>query len=157
MATPPAITDTDSVALRGWIHGRRVCWELEPLVEWDGGRRVQVGYQLRLFGRLSGGLRSDPGGEESEAVHGGLRAIALGVLPTDERASRCEIEPFDAAFHLRPESHWAPEIQLTIRIVHREGYLRPADPDAKALVATIERRLSGLGARRRNWSMALSA
>jgi len=143
--------------LRTWIRDHRVCWELEPLIEWSRHRRLHVGYQLLLFARNAGGLRDDPGGGECEGLHEGLRAIALRVLPKEQGATRTEIEPFDAAFHLRPESTWVPEIQLTIRILHREGYLRPADQAEKGLAEEIQKGLAALGAQPRSWSLPRSA
>src|SRR3989304_5625483 len=82
-------------------------------------------------------------------VYEKLRAIALFALPRQHRPTRHEIAPFDASFHLWPESKWVPEVQLTLEIVHRRDYLRPIDDCEQKCAREIQARLRVLGARSR--------
>ncbi len=138
-------------ALREWVARHKVCWEVAPLVERDGGRNVQVGYELRLFARHEAGAHPDPGCSKCEDVYGNLKAVALSALPHEERPSRYDIAPFDASFHLRPESEWVPEVQLTIQIIHRQGYFLPVDDCEKKCASKIQTCLRALGAQPKSW------
>ncbi len=138
--------------LRRWIREHRVCWELSPLQEMDHRARVPVGYELRLFARHPPGVRADPGCLECRDLYEKLRAIAVFALPREHRPTRYEIAPFDASFHLRPESEWVSEVQLTLDIVHGQDYLRPIDECEQKCAREIEDRLRALGAQSRAWS-----
>ena len=143
--------------LRGWVREHRVCWELSPLSELDHHARVPVGYELRLFARHAPAVKADPGCAECRDLYEKLKAIALYALPREHRPTRYEVAPFDASFHLRPESGWVPEVQLTLAIVHREGYLRPIDDCETKCAREIEDRLRALGAQSKAWSDGPSA
>ena len=59
-------------ALREWVVEHKVCWEVARLVERDGGRNVQVGYELRLASLLyapeEGGVREEVTRESREGA-----------------------------------------------------------------------------------------
>lgn len=148
---------TPEATLRRWIRDHRVCWEVSSLQEVNQQGRVAVGYELHLFARHAAGVRANPGCSECRDLHEKLRAIAVFVLPREHRPTRYEIAPFDASFHLRPESEWVPEVQLTLEIVHRQGYLRPIDECELRCAREIEDRLHALGAPSRAWSEGRNA
>lgn len=58
---------------------------------------------------------------------------------------------------MRAESAWKPEVQLTVHIVHREGYLSPLDECEKRCAEEIQTALRGLGVQPKSWSESLSA
>ena len=82
---------------------------------------------------------------------GATVAGLFAAFPKEHRSTKYEVEPFDASFHLRAESEWAPEVQLTVHIVHREGYLRPLDECEKRCADEIQKALRGLGVQPKSW------
>jgi len=153
---------TEEETLRQWVARHKVCWELSPLVELDQhpkepAARVQVGFELQLFARHAGHVKPSPGCAECVTLYDKLRAIALYTLPKDQRPSRYELSPFDSSFHLRPESEWVPEVQLTIRIVHGSDYFKVIDDCEKRCSEEIQGQLRALGAQRKAWPRGLGA
>ena len=134
-----------------WVAQHKVCWELFPLVELDqhpnkAPARVQVGFELMLYGEHAEGVKPSPGCPECVSLYDKLRAIAVFTLPKENRPSRYEISPFDHAFHLRSESEWVPEVQLTIRIIHGSDYFKGIDDCEKRCAEEIQGQLRALGA-----------
>ncbi len=111
-----------------------------------------VGFELRLFGQHGPNVHSSPGCRECMPVFERIRAIALAAFPKEHRPTKYEVGPFHAALHLRPESGWAPEVQLTVRIVHRDGYFRPLDGCEKRCAEEIQKALRSLGVQPVRWS-----
>lgn len=147
---------TEAETLQQWVTEHKVCWELSPLVELDQhprepSTRVQVGFELQLFARHTGGVKPSPGCPECVTLYDKLRAIALFAVPKEQRPSRYELSPFDSSFHLRPESEWVPEVQLTIRIIHRDDYFKTIDDCEKRCSEEIQGQLQTLGAQRKAW------
>ena len=139
--------------LRDWIQEHSVCWESSPMVEMYEGRRTQVGFELNLFGRHPALVHSASGrNSEGLALYQKLKAIALFSLPSEIRPSRYEIDPYHAALHFRPENGLTPEIQLTIRVLHREQYFDPIDACESRCANEITARLCALGAQKCVWN-----
>ena len=138
--------------LQEWVRQHRVTWELGAWQESVEHRVTTVGFELRLFGRHEPHVHASPGCSECVPVFERLRAIALASFPKEHRPTKYEVEPFHAALHLRPESEWKPEVQLTVHIVHREDYLRPLDECEKRCAEEIQKALRGLGVQPRSWS-----
>lgn len=138
--------------LRRWIRDHRICWEIAPLIEMNDGARMQVGFELRLFARHRPECHPAPGCPECRDLYEKLRVLAITVFPTETRPTRYDIAPFDASFHLRPESEWLPEVQLTVLIVHRDGYLMPVDACEGRCAKEIQESLHRLGARPKAWT-----
>ena len=146
----------DVETLRNWVAEHKVCWDLSPLVEMERHpnqppARVQVGFELLLYGEHAEGLKPSPGCPECVTLYDKLRAIALFTLPKENRPSRYELSPFDHSFHLRPESEWVPEVQLTIRIIHGSDYFRSIDDCEKRCAEEIQGQLRALGAKPKAW------
>lgn len=140
------------VTLKEWVRQHRVTWELGPWRELVEHAPATVGFELRLFGQHGPDVHADPGCAECVALHGKLRAVALAAFPKEHPLTQYEIEPFDSSFHLRPDAEWTPEVQLTVHIVHREGYLRPVDECEKRCAEEIQQALRALGVQPKTWS-----
>jgi hypothetical protein len=140
-------------ALREWVRQHRVTWELGAWQELVDHRPTTVGFELRLFGQHGPHSDAMPGCQQCQSLYAKLRSIALAAFPKEKECpTRYEVEPFDASFHLRPESEWTPEVQLTVHIIHRDGYLRPLDDSEKRCADEIERALRQLGVQPKSWS-----
>lgn len=145
--------------LKQWVREHRVSWELSAWQEWVEHRATTVGFELRLFGRYEAPTAARPDALQPAVVFERLRAIARAALPADQARTLCEVEPFDTSLHLRPESGWVPEVQLTIHLVHRGDYLLPLDEDQKRCAEDVKRALRSLGVQPKSWPRmgALSA
>jgi len=140
---------TDEAALRQWICQHKVAWEIRLHQDLrEGHVRTSVGLDLTLYASASSDGHVDPGGPECVAVYERLREIASSVLPTEPRACRYEIAPYDASVHLRAATGWAAEVELTVQILHREGYFRPIGECETKSAAEIRAALERLGVRR---------
>jgi hypothetical protein len=144
----------DTALLRAWIQEHRVCWELAPRLELHGPQRTQVGFDLTLLARHEPTDTDAPGCEECYRHYQTLREIAGLVLPKGIHPTQCAFSAFDACHHLRPETRWAPEVQLTIEITHRTDTFGDVDDDERRCGAEIQEALRRLGVRPRVWSGA---
>jgi hypothetical protein len=144
----------DTGSLRAWIREHRVCWELAPRFALHGDRRIQVGFDLTLLARHTPTTVDEPGCEECSRDYLALREIGGLVIPSGIHPTQCTFSAFDASHHLRPETHWEPEIQLTIEITHRADTFGDVDDDERRCRSEIEEALKRLGVRPRVWSSA---
>ena len=133
-----------------WARANKASWELTPLVEMHRGERVQVGFELELYARIPAGLAAEDEGP-LEALWIRLREIAESLPATLAEAARIEVEPFEPADRLRPETNFAPEVLLKARLFHSSDYFAPVDEADRRQVKPVEDRLSALGLRQRSW------
>jgi hypothetical protein len=146
-----ALAANREAALRDWIREHKVTWETHPHYEMHAGGRVLVGMDLTLLARHPDPLHADPGCPECDAIHRALREIALAVVPQDEARFHVDIEPYRPALHMRPQTAWAPEIELDLEIYGSRTFA-PMDQDEEHYVREVEHGLLRLGAQARNWS-----
>jgi hypothetical protein len=148
------VTAIDDDALRPWIREHCVCFELAPRFELHGHQTIQVGYDVTLLARHAPADHDEPGCEECYASYQALREIARLVLPKGIPPTQCSFSPFDAAHHLRPQTRWAPEVELTIEITHRYDTFGRVDDGERRCGVEIQEALRRLGVRPRVWSAA---
>jgi hypothetical protein len=130
--------------LRHWIREHAVCWEIAPVVELLQRREIRVGLELHLFGR--GDFATEgPGGPEDRAIYRGLKTLVERAIPPELGSVRCEIGPDIPSYHYRRQTGWVPEVQLTLRLLHRSGYFSPIDADEMRCAREIGARLHSLG------------
>ena len=142
--TPPASDER----LRARVREHEVCGEIDPQFEMHHGEKVQVGFRLSLLAQPPLSCSVEPGCPHCAAVFECLVAIARRVIP---HGARFEIEPFDGSFHLRPETRWAPEVELVAEVLHREGTFDPPDEGERSYPAQIRRELAALGVQPKAW------
>ena len=143
------VNDTER-ALQDWIRAHRVTWERQPHYELAGPKRVHVGYDVRLFARHPQPLHDDPGCAECVRIHRTLCDVASAALPETGPTTGVSIEPFHPMFALRPESDWAPEVEVAVE-VFQPGAVAPSDSDEDACVRRMEDELRRLGVQPRTW------
>lgn len=134
-------------ALRRWIRKHEVCFEVLPHYEVHERARLQVGFDLVLYGRRSRQCSSDPGCPECFKVYEGLKEVARRAMPPDVQH---EIGPFDASFHLRPETRFEPEVMLVVEILHGATF-EAADEAERQQAKDVSEALALLGAQHRVW------
>jgi hypothetical protein len=130
----------------------RVCWEVWPEEIFTVSKR-QIGYALELIGTHEAGVEHpQPGCEHCRHVFEALREIAEWVLPRETRPSIYEIGPFDQSLRYSPARRNRPDVILTVKILHREGFDRPVDECEDRCLKEMEQRLRELGASRKQWA-----
>jgi hypothetical protein len=140
--------------LMQWVRQHQVTWEVSPQREMiDGGSLQVVGYEVRVYGLVP--CEGDtPGGADCRATYERVRAIAQAALPADGGNTRCQVESFDSSLHMRPDSEWRPEVEVSIHLTHRRAYAVPPDASEKRVAQAIETRLKQLGAQPGRWTKA---
>ncbi len=142
----------DPAECRSWAAQVKAAWELAPLIEMERGQEVQVGFELSLYARPPGNLAAElerQGGVEWTWDH--LREIAESLLPLLGPDGRLDVDPFDAAARLRPETGFTPEVLLSARLFHGSDLLAPVKPGDRERLRPLEDRLQELGLRNRSW------
>ncbi len=61
-------------------------------------------------------------------------------------------QPFDQSLRYSPARRNRPDVILTVRILHREGFDRPVDDCQDRCLKEMEQRLRELGASRKTWA-----
>ena len=116
----------DPADCRAWAQQAKAAWEVTPLVEMERGSPIQVGFELSLYARVPTDLPPGPDREAAdEALWDRMRTIAESLVPLAGTDARVEVDPFEAAARLRPETQFAPEILLTARLFHGSDLLAP--------------------------------
>jgi hypothetical protein len=145
MAVDPAET-------QDWARLNKAAWEIAPLVEMHKGERMQVGFELSLYARLPPEAQASAAEEAAlEGLWDRLREIAESLLPIAGSGARIEIDPFEAAGRLRPETNFAQEVLLTARLFHASDYFAPVAEADRERMKPLEARLAELGLRQHGW------
>lgn len=142
----------DPAECRTWAQQVKAAWEMTPLLEQRKDERIQVGFELALYARMPADV---PPGPDREAavlrVWDRLREIAESLLPFAGADGRLEVDPFEAAARLRPETQFAPEIMLSARLFHGADLLAPVQEGDRERLKPLEDRLGELGLKARSW------
>jgi hypothetical protein len=140
-------TDADWVA---WTRENRVAYEIAPLVETQGGERLQSGFTLTFYAAVP--MDKAAGQERHDAarvLREELVALAEAAAPSADRKARVQLEPPRTAV-LRPENEFKPEVGLTWRVLHA-GEARPTSDEDRERISAFEKRLAALGLKRGRW------
>lgn len=142
----------DPAECRAWAAQAKAAWEVTPLIALERGTQVQVGFELSLFARVP--TEIPPGPERQAAVErlwDRLREVAESLLPLAGADGRIEVDPFEAAARLRPETQFAPEVLLSARLFHGPDLLVPVQAGDRERLKPLEDRLHDLGLKARSW------
>ena len=142
----------DPAECRTWAQLSKASWEVTPHIEMERGAQVQVGFELGLYARVPAELA--PGADDQSANEGiwdRLREIAESLVPLAGADGRIEVDPFEAAARLRPETQFAPEVLLSARLFHGSDLLAPVRAGDRERLKPLEDRLHELGLKPRSW------
>lgn len=142
---PQPTAGAPAVPLPEWVRQHELTWELGPRYAMVSRQKRQIGWDLRLHAEAPSGV--DPGTPRTDVLHERLRQIAAEAIP--EGLSH-QVEPFDSAFHLRPENEFEPEVEL-LAIIFRSDPESDVSEEEMAPLREVGRRLSALGAREKVW------
>jgi len=140
----------DAAECRTWAQQVKAAWELTPLIELERGEQVQVGFELSLFARAPPEVL--PGREAAvSTLWDRMREIAESLVPVAGPDARIEVDPFEDADRLRPETQFAPEVLLSARLFHGSDLLAPVKPGDRERLRPLEDRLHDLGLKQHCW------
>lgn len=138
--------------LKDLIHRHKVCYEVWPENLAVSGQLVKVGFDLELEGTHEHpGNGVLPGCPHCEEVYKDLERIAEWIMPTEERPTTYEIQPFDRAIHYAPKRKLRSEVSLNIKIIHRHGFDQPVDDCEQMCLKEMRRKLAELGVKEGDW------
>ena len=139
--------------IKDLVQKHKVCWEVWPEeLLGSNGKKVQIGFELTLIGTHYNPEHLPwPGCDECYKVYQDLHNIAVWILPKEKRDSRYELQFFDFAIRSTPKRKSRSDIELTIKILHREGFERPVDLCEVRCLNEMERKLRQLGAPEGEW------
>ena len=142
----------DPADCRSWAQQTKAAWEVTPLIEMERGAQVQVGFELSLYARVPVDLPPGPDRQAAaEAIWDRMREIAESLRLLAGADARVEVDPFEAAARLRPETQFAPEILLSARLFHGPDLLVPVRTGDRERLKPLEDRLHELGLKPRSW------
>jgi hypothetical protein len=143
--------DRALLELRKLVKRHRICWEVFPEYMYVDQKRLQIGFQLELIGTHEIAVdHPEPGCVKCQDVFGALKVVAGWILPKEERPSEYEIGVFDDSIHYSARRRNRPDVILSIRIMHRNGFA-PVDPCEERCLKEMQQKLSELGATQQHW------
>ena len=146
--------DTTNLAnIRDLVQRFRVCWEVYPERILTTGEIRNVGFALELYGTHEPGTEHvSPGCEHCRPVQEALKEIAHWILPREERASTYEVAVDTRALTYSQDRGERPDVQVTIRILHRCDCERPVDDCEVRCLTDMKHALCEIGACKGRWT-----
>ena len=140
------------IDLKELVLKHQICWGVWPEYGVDpDGNRIQTGFELSLAGvHYEPAHAPTPGCSECVTVYEALERIAKWILPKEERESVYEIR-IAPSFSYSSKRKYREEIPLAIKILHREGFLRPIDACEVKCLNEMQSKLTEIGARQGCW------
>ena len=138
--------------LRMVVQDHRVCWEVLPeRIPVKDEEPLKVGFDLMLYGTHEVGMHPTPGCERCAQIYRDLRKIANWIIPKEERPSRYEISIYESAIGYNRMRGNRPDVELTIKILHRARYDQPVDECEVLCLNEMKAKLLDLGAQEKRW------
>lgn len=132
--------------LKDLIRRHKVCYEVWPENLVSNGQVVKVGFALEIEGTHEHpDSKVAPGCPHCQEVFNGLQRIAEWIMPAEGRPTTYEVQPFDRAIRYSPKRKRRPEISLTIKIIHRQGFDQPVDECEQMCLKEMRQKLAELG------------
>ncbi len=150
--TTPKTTQETVEELRQLIQDHRVCWEVLPeRIPVKEEPLLKVGFDLLLYGTHEEGEHPTPGCEKCKLIYLDLRKIANWIIPKEKRHSRYEISIYESAIRYNRMRGNRPDVELTIKILHRSAYDQPVDECEILCLTEMKGKLLELGSQERRW------
>lgn len=139
--------------LRDLVAAHKVCYEVWPEKHLgSNGKISQVGFELTLIGTYYNPEHLPwPGCDECYKVYLDLQLIAEWILPKEKRDSRYDVQIFDSAMRSTPKRKFRSDIELTIKILHREDLEGPVDACEIRCLNEMKTKLMELGVTEGEW------
>ena len=134
-----SVTETE---LGEWIEQARVTYELGQHVVMNADAVARIGFDVILRANRSADCTGDPTCDACDRTMKNLLAVAGAAIPPD--ALR-EAEPDDHSFHLRPETGFAMELQVTVTVFYGSGTFEEAGKEDATLSLRVTGALEAMG------------
>lgn len=146
-------TENEFQLLSDLVAAHKVCYEVWPEKHLGpNGKICQIGFELTLIGTHYNPEHLPwPGCDECYKVYQDLHNIAVWILPKEKRDSRYEVQIFDSAMRRTPKRKFRSDIELTIKILHREGLEGPVDACEIRCLNEMKTKLRELGVTEGEW------
>jgi hypothetical protein len=131
-----------------WARAHKASFEIQPLVERHKGKQVEVGFEVSLFARMDRDVPAEEARPSNLAIYHKLREMLESLVPADHPVARLDVGPLRTAAKLRSKRDFAPEVELSARVIRRRETFEPVAADARARLAFLEDGLLALGLRR---------
>jgi hypothetical protein len=128
-----------------WAHTHKACFEVDPLVEVHKGQQVTVGYELSLFAQVPMQLPIPERRAQSEQIYQTMRELLESLVPPDHATARLQIEPYTESAKLRPQTGYAPEVELAALVERKSESFAPLSTDTRQNLNFLEEGLVALG------------
>ena len=112
------------------VRKYRICWEVWPEYLMVAGNKRQVGFELVLVGAHEEGTHPTPGCPKCLDLFQHLKEIAI---------------------HRAVKRRLRPEVMLSLKILHRQGYDQPVDACEVDCLNEMQDKLKNIGAQRDVW------
>jgi hypothetical protein len=135
-----------------WAKENRVSFQATPLVELRGHERVQVGFNLTLYGAVP--RQAEAGDERRDAARRlkeEMREFLDQAVGSNETVARTEVQPSGMELVMRPENELRPEVSLTLRIFHADEYMKSVTAEEREGLSRFEKTLVAKGLRQGHW------
>ncbi len=140
------------------VNEHKVVYEVWPAFSLDGdGRRLQVGFDVDLYGTRANGdgsRRLVPGSPSWIEVWENLYDIAGAVLAPVDDQTVYVIYDFRPALSFDPKRHERPDVELVVAIRHRSEYNRAVDRSEEHCLHEVIAALRSIGAQQATWHEA---
>ena len=138
--------------LQELVRRYRVCWDEWPEEMMVDGKRRQIGFELELSGTHPPEVKNpNPGCHYCQEIFSALSEIAAYILPSkSDRPSEYVIGSYEQSIRYSRKRGSRPDISLTIKIIHRQGF-GPVDECERRCLAEMEKRLAALGVSSGSW------
>ena len=138
--------------LRPLVERYRVCWDVWPEYVMVGSERRQIGFELELSGTHAPGAHNPtPGCAYCKEVFSALLSIAEWIRPAEGRPTRYDFQPYEMKIHYSQNRSFRPDVNLSIKILHRQGGFDLVDPCEKRCLSEMEEKLRQIGACHGSW------
>ncbi|HUX10362.1 MAG TPA: hypothetical protein VMW51_06935 [Terriglobia bacterium] len=128
------------------INRFQVCWDVWPEYTFINHEKRQIGFELDLAGtHEDGSEHAAPGCEKCREIYRALVQIAEDVLPTGNKDTTHQFEPYDQGIHYSPRRGNRPEVILRIRIIHRKAFDSPVDEPQFRYLKELQQHLEERG------------
>lgn len=141
-------------SLRQIVAARHVYYEVTPDIASVSGERRRVGYDLTLWASHEKGARALPGCRKCMDILADLYRIADWVVGGGEAGVRWELQPFDRALHGSSQFPSIDEIDLSLKLLHRDLGDEPVDGSQERALLAARRRLAEVGVHEGIWRPA---
>lgn len=138
---------------REWAETHRACWEVMPLIEYHNGQNLQVGFEFNIFAQIPPSASTPEARREAfPGIAARLTELVGSAFPIEGGIARFEASRVETAVRMRPETGFAPELQITCRVFHKEDYFQKVVEGERQRLAPLEERLRTLGLQAKSWA-----